>query len=638
MFSNLKKWRSPFHKEVDENQTGFEKSEKPFDEQLYAEGGVPIDKKQIIKAKVEENSQTPAPTKKEVDEYVDAKLKERLAKAGEEIKSKKFWWHRLGNVVRAAVASVFLLNAVPAKTVEKTMESSADRKKFSLKIDEKNHEQTKSGDENEIFMIQKPNISVDLDWQKNQIKKNEIIRPAGLIERENYSEKKANLPPFALLVDWSGKYEAQKLDKEREKELEAYFIGALESLKSQVKEGARIDKIIVGIGGKVSPEGDFVKNLDLKLKRGDVAEKTIESFLKKKAAALGLDVIDVKIERNEDNSIKVEIDGKILDKFQVEDMMQTRFGLKTKQDVFDFIRAYNRGKVDQTKFSESDKELLKQIFEKNRGAELTISAVIAEPETYVEFEEELAQEKTVDYVVPKVNIKIDPAKKIKVEHNEISQKEEIKGKNETVEINLPFEQKEETQKEKYWEKDKAVHEIFGADRDGQGYYERPRKSTDSFDKKSEKKFEKMEITPNDPIQPIRPIKPIKPEKDVGGDEPAAIIRPTYVNPGKKNISKVVDSEAESAKAGSIMADFQNMARPTSKNEGVKITKGGKKTDYRQRVEFDEEGAIVPLAQNRDESQKLRVKTDERNRSKKKAEKHLRKRRQSVRKIKEQELN
>ena len=419
--------------------------------------------------------------------------------------------------------------------------------------------------------------------------------------------------------DRSPKFEAKDMSEQDIEKIKQTILNKIDSVLAEHNVDPTEASLTLVVSGMVSPEGNAKKNKELKDARGKGAVQITESQLDKIKAESGVEDITIEYDTESSDEFAREVNAQ-------RDKVKDMFGLSSESELVKFFKAYNRGKLDLSKYSEEELSFLQSVMDEGRGAEVdvfvsgtgrSIEPKVVEGETV---------EKTVTVPVPKINV-IEMGKGGGEDFTKKETKVDVKWKK--VKMSLPpIEEKEVTPDSK---QDPAILVEHHGVQDPQIHFERPAKIKKGkrvvrYDEKREVDVEKKEGEVVDVKRRVRRIrKDVPPPPPPPGDRETA--RGSLTDP-RQSTKRDTLSKSKIGK-GARGVRPENVRKP--KKEDVRG-----KTGRQEKVDIHGDAVDLPreaFISKRTVSGKKR----ERNLKKKAWQEPRRKRRKSVRAEKEKEL-
>ncbi len=349
----------------------------PEYEQLYEEGGVPAQHSQSPE-RFQETFEYSFGTRQEAEDFAMEREKERLQKiakemAGEIVNDKdafvrflKESKYSLSKYVRIGLASLMLMFSAGSSLASVKEGNQKDQKKTEERLSNEDLSklQASATVESEKRFKLIPNIDVN-----SNVKRVTVPRPPLKVETIKVNELPASVfhgESIKVKSERSPKFEVNKMSQEEIAEMADSVVDmVLDTIGTNnvLPEDA---EIVITSTGLVSPEGDLNRNVQLAQGRAIGGKGAVEKQVLEQLAKFGIEKVRFELNDQSSSHLEEDINNRNMETMQM-------FGLKSQKDLTNFYKAYNRGNLDLTHFTQAQIDYLKNTMDDSRGVEFAVT-------------------------------------------------------------------------------------------------------------------------------------------------------------------------------------------------------------------------------------------------------------------------
>jgi hypothetical protein len=387
--------------QMDENWADpSQKKVEPFEEQLYGPGATEVETPEAPEQQPVEQM----PSREEVEAYAEemAELRRKELVTEQDKKSflkfiKELPHGRYGKWIRVGIAAMILATGKPAKPQD--VESGARETQAAIAgINAKSGEIQPEEKFPELRVKRGPSVNVDINKHEIEIPGYTIPGQDRLVEspRSVYESSQSVL----IKSQWSPKFKAAEVAQAEKEKMKSEIQAEIQRVMEQNNLSQEdIQSIVIHVDGRVSFEGDIVKNQRLQQERETKAAAAAEEV------AQGIGYTDARVEDSGDDEIGAYIDGFWVDREDLIDLFIQNFDLKSEKELWKMIRQYNKGQLDTSGFTAEQQGLLKQALDDSRGATIEVEIVAQAQELdVVEGEDIKVPSSSISVPVPSVTV------------------------------------------------------------------------------------------------------------------------------------------------------------------------------------------------------------------------------------------
>jgi len=278
----------------------------------------------------------------------------------------------LGKFINKVVGSRFMRVLIPAILIHGYSLSASEKHEISPS-EKVEIVETQS---NSYFEENPTEVDVDLELGVKEYKVNTVqegeTRP---VVREIESSRMVSTEPATVEMKWARSYDVKEMDKTEvasltekiDKIIDDYLSKnniSIDDLKKLKERGVENELFISGLS---SPEGDEMKNEQVKEARARLAQELVKQRLSEKGLSEYFQVSD-----NTRDGGGAFLDGQWQGSDEVFKKLSEAFSVKSEKDLLDIVKKYNRGQLSEDDMTLEQAKLMNEVFDQNRGVKISL--------------------------------------------------------------------------------------------------------------------------------------------------------------------------------------------------------------------------------------------------------------------------